>query len=239
MTSTRFVPDGEHLLTAGVDCVTRLWPLPGPVLAGATDTVFTDPVDFTGTLLLVGSGSHDDAMDLWDVSDPDAVPQELSITGGVVDGIVAVVAFSPDGPTVAVATADNTVELWNVTSPADPGLRATLTGFTTYAQAVAFSPDRTLLAAGSADETVRVWDVDGTDLPTPAAALTAYGSRTFDARFGRGGLLVAAGPDGAVRLWSTDLDAAAEKICATHGTPLTDDEWARHLPGVPLHPLCS
>src|SRR5699024_977568 len=66
VTSTRFMPDGRSLLSAGVDGVTRLWPLPGPVLAGATDTIFTDPIDSTGTLLLVGSGSHDDAMDLWD-----------------------------------------------------------------------------------------------------------------------------------------------------------------------------
>ncbi|WP_182348804.1 WD40 repeat domain-containing protein [Tomitella gaofuii] len=378
VTSTRFMSDGTRLLSAGVDGVTRLWPLPGPVLGGAEDTIFTAPIDATGTVLLVGAGAHDDGQHLWDISVPDAArrladltpdgedrftgatalgttaagrwlaaagaatgavylwdvtmpdtPLKLSRLSGVVDGIVAVVSFGPDarllavsdqsattvhlldvtdparprpvgrfdaanypqsiafspiGGTVAVATADNTVELWNITAPADPVLRTVLTGFATYAQAVAFSPDGALLAAGGADQTVREWDVsdidapreigtlpdtggavysldynadgtrlvaatssgtvrmwnvDGTALPTIAAKLTAYEGRTFDAQFGRGGLLAAGGPGGAVRLWSTDPDAAAGEICATRGTPLTAEEWGRYLPGVPRQPLCG
>ncbi|QDQ96398.1 nSTAND1 domain-containing NTPase [Tomitella fengzijianii] len=378
VTSTRFMSGGTRLLSAGVDGVSRLWPLPGPVLGGAADTIFTDPIDATGTLLLVGAGAHGTGQHLWDISDPDTArrladlipdgedrftgatalgttpegrrlaaagaatgavylwdvtapetPAKLSRTDHVVDGIVAVVAFgpragllavsdqsaktvhlldvadpahprpvarfdaanypqsisfAPDGGTIAVATADNTVELWNITTPARPVLRTVLTGFTTYAQAVTFSPDGTLLAAGGADQTVREWDVsdidapreigalpdaggavysldyngdgtrlvaatssgtvrmwnvDGIAMPTTAAKLTAYGDRTFDAQFGRDGLLAAGGPDGAVRLWSTDPDSAAAEICATRGTPLTEEEWARYLPGVPRHALCE
>ena len=73
---------------------------------------------------------------------------------------VSAVAFAPDGRTLATASADRTVLLWDVTDPARPRrLGDPLTGHTDAVSAVAFAPDGRTLATASADQTVLLWDV--------------------------------------------------------------------------------
>lgn len=67
------------------------------------------------------------------------------------------VAISPDGKTVASASADTTIGLW---SPATgEGIHARLTGHTKAVTAVAFSPDGRYLVSGGEDDQVILWDV--------------------------------------------------------------------------------
>jgi hypothetical protein len=65
------------------------------------------------------------------------------------------VSFSPDGNLLAVGTASDDVQVWDV------GARrrvADLSGHRDYVRTVAFAPDG-MLATGSGDGTMRVWDV--------------------------------------------------------------------------------
>ena len=68
---------------------------------------------------------------------------------------VTAVAFSPDGSTVASASYDRTVKLWDARSGEE---RQTLKGHDDSVTAVAFSPDGSTVASASDDQTVKLWD---------------------------------------------------------------------------------
>jgi WD40 repeat protein len=66
------------------------------------------------------------------------------------------VAYSPDGRTLAAASHDGTVKLWDAASGQ---VLQTLRGHVDVVWGVAFSPDGRTLAAAGAVQTVRLWDL--------------------------------------------------------------------------------
>jgi hypothetical protein len=216
--------DGKLLATGSFDRTVRLWDVSNParpellrviIASGAAiDAVAISP---DGTLL--ATGGHDHSVRLWSLDDlhhpagpvgTDNLrhPAELVVTDNL-DGPaqlaelfghqdnVASLAFSPDGHTLATASYDHTVKLWDVASRTE--LR-TLTGHAGPVKSVAFSPDGRFLVTAGDDKTVRRWD-----LATPAAStvigrhddLVGAVAVSLDSR------LVASGSDDhTVRLWT-------------------------------------
>ncbi|HEY9602254.1 MAG TPA: TIR domain-containing protein, partial [Allocoleopsis sp.] len=66
------------------------------------------------------------------------------------------VSFSPDGKTIASASDDNTIKLWDV---ATGKAITTLKGHSDRVNSVSFSPDGKRIASASADNTIKLWDV--------------------------------------------------------------------------------
>jgi WD40 repeat protein len=87
-----------------------------------------------------------------------AVPAPAEVRRLPHEGFVAALAFSPDGKTLATASEDKFVRLWEV--PGGKELRRFI-GHKGAVLAVAFSRDGKNLVTGSADNSVRLWNTAG------------------------------------------------------------------------------
>jgi len=146
------------------------------------------------------------------------------------------VAFSPDGETLAAGNADGTIRLWDAATGSPIG--APLTGPAGPVTSVAFSPDGTTLASASPDHTVRVWDL-ATRRPI-GAPLTGPAGLVTSVAFSQDGKTLAAGSaDHTVRLWDVAyLVNLVPHLCASAGRSLTRAEWARYVPGLAYQRVC-
>jgi len=110
------------------------------------------------------------------------------------------VAFAPDGKTLATASLDNQVKLWNL---ADGTLERVLKGHGDGVAGVGYLADGRLVSA-SLDKQLRVWRPDGTlqrTLPGHAEYLTCVAVAP------EGSGIVSGGFDKQIRLWNADADA--------------------------------
>ena len=114
-------------------------------LSGHEDGVLSVAFSSDGTTL-ASAGSWDGTVRLWNVATGEKI--------ATLEGHVDLVAFSPDGTTLASGSDDGTVTLWNVATGEET---ATLSGHEDGVLSVAFSSDGTMLASASNDE-MRLWD---------------------------------------------------------------------------------
>src|SRR5829696_939781 len=203
VTGVTYAAAGRILATSAADGAVRLWRLPGPVLADQADAIFSVQFTAGGRRLAVAGGSADNAVRLWDVTDPRAPapagppilgpPGEQELTGAM--------AVGPDGGTIATGSTDGTVRLWHGSAP------TVLQGPAGVIQSIAFSPDGRRVAASSNDHRVWLWQVDG---GRRLAVLTGATNYVYGVAFDPTGRWLAAGSaDYAVRLWDTSRPGAA------------------------------
>jgi WD40 repeat protein/class 3 adenylate cyclase len=114
------------------------------------------------------------------------------------------IAWSPDGQSLASASFDRTIKLWDAEGG---GLRQTLEGHPLNIHSVAWSPNGHLLASGSWDKTIKVWDVETGKL---RRTLTGHSGTVFSVAWSPDGSTLASGSsDRTVRLW--DLDSGQRR----------------------------
>lgn len=113
------------------------------------------------------------------------------------------VSFSPDGSSIATASIDTTVKLWQ----RDGSQIHTLKGHTDNVNSVSFSPDGDILATASNDQTARLWKVDGQLITT----LTGHQGWVNSISFSPDGqTLATASDDTTIKLWTTDGEEIQE-----------------------------
>jgi WD40 repeat protein len=155
---------------------------------------------------------------LWDVS----TGEEVATLRAHKDR-VEVLAFSPDGLTLASAGADGTVKLWDVAARRE---LLTLRGHTAGVSAVAFSPDGNTVASGGWDHVVRLCDARS-------------GQETAALKGHRMGVRrMAFSPDGKTLATAEALGMTAELwdvATASHRATLDPEQWD-YVDSLSFHP---
>jgi WD40 repeat protein len=113
------------------------------------------------------------------------------------NALVRRVSFSPDGKTLASASIDGIVKLWNLEGKE----LQTLKGHDDQVYSVSFSPDSKTFASASADQTIKLWNRQGKLLQK----LRGHGAAVTRVVFSPDGKTIAsASADKTVKLWNLE-----------------------------------
>jgi WD40 repeat protein len=167
-------PQGTLIASGGDDFSLRLWDVANSecfrTFKGRNNWVKS--VAWNPVLPIIATGNEDRTVRLW------TLDGECRTLYGHTD-LIFDVDFSQDGQTLASASADSTIRLWDVTTGQ---CKKIIQGHISTVTGVAFSPDGKLLASASYDKTSNLWD-----------AVTGQLIATFPVHLG---MSVAFSPDG-------------------------------------------
>jgi len=121
---------------------------------------------------------------------------------------VWMVAFSPDGQTLASASWDGKLGLWNVKERRNLAL---LRGHKGEMSSVAFSPDGRTVATSSEDKTVRLWNLE----TRREIAVLRHPGNVYPLVFSPNGQWLVTGCEGTIRFWHAPT---FEEIAAAQNT---------------------
>ena len=188
---------------------TRTWePLPQPAVQAHDGSV--EGLHWWGGKLV--SAGADNRAALW--AEIGGEPHSLAGHSGTVTDA----AISPDSALVATASDDSKLKLWSASTGA---FIRTCEGHSGNVECVAWSPDGELFASGSGDDDVRLWDREGN-----SQVVTGHSNRVRSCDWNRAvpGLLVTAGSDHSIRIWTVSgvgpaiaPDAAPSGMAAAEG----------------------
>ena len=247
-----FSPDGSLVAAIGTDGKARLWKVATQQETGTAVTV--GPGARQGALAFSPDGktfatvSANGTAALWSVATQRRTGALM--TGGAQGSAgapaaggspVAAVAFSPDGATLATASASGGIRLWDTATQQEIGTPMTAGPGPVYA--LAFSPDGATLATAGGDGSARLWDTaTQQEVGTP---MTAGPGPVYALAFSPDGAkLLTVGTSGSsggdARQWDVAFPAGLlTAACAIADQSLTRQQWADYAGTQPFQQVCT
>jgi WD40 repeat protein len=233
LAAAAFRGDGLRLAGVGPDGRTAVWDAArGTVVAsGRTDAEATS-VGWSGdgqSLVTGGSTGH---LRVWDAGSLQRRDEVVLAEGSAISGVTP----AGDDDRVVATVASGQIVVVDLGDGKPVGAPFKWGG--TDLRSGTLSPDGRVLAALGTNGNLRLWDVRTHTVLGP-------GLRAFPR--GDSARLVFTAPDrvvgwdgvGAALRWRLDVDGWARTACELAGRPITEDEWAQYLPGVPYDPVCD
>lgn len=189
----------------------RMWIGLAAVVLGITSLRLAGPVKLISWLAILGGTAVIGASVFLNRElDPGKLVELKTLSGHA--GPVLAVAFSPDGKTLATASEDAKIMLWDARGGT---LKNTLVGHDGPVRSVAFSPNGAILASGSDDFKVIMWDVSS---GTQHGPQLRHPYNVSAVAFSSNGKLLATGTkdkDNRIRIW----EAQSGELKATWNSP--------------------
>ncbi|KAF2464685.1 WD40 repeat-like protein [Lindgomyces ingoldianus] len=188
--------------------VERDWTAALQTLEGPSSSVSS--VAFSHNSTWLASGSYDNTVRIWDVSNGECLQ---TLEGH--SSSVSSVTFSHDSTRLASESNDNTVKIWDASSSE---CLQTLEGHTGLVSSVAFSHDSTRLASGSGDCAVKIWDVSSGDY---LQTLKGHSSSVYSVAFSHDSARLASGSyDNTVKVWDASSGECLQTLDG-HSRPVS------------------
>jgi WD40 repeat protein len=138
-------------------------------------------------------------VELWDVTELSEPVWLRSLIGPT--KLIEQIEFSPGGSTLAAASDDGTVRLWDLDNGEETPV-ATLDGPNSLVLGLAFSPNGRLLTAGAGDSTVWLWKIDDLKKPIRLSRMKPFQTYAYAVAISPDNKIMAAGSaDKTIRLW--------------------------------------
>lgn len=220
--SLKFSSDGKTLISCNTDSYTasdagfNFWDIKTGKLIQtfASKRIFSVTPSSDGNNLAINFGAEIKLLDLANI-------QSVKTLKGHSKEIWEV-SISPDGRTLASASADKTIKLWDVLSGNE---LSTIKGHSEEVRAVAFSPDGKILASGSRDNTIKIWNVNNNlEIKTLQQGNLAekFDNQVMSVVFSPDGKLLASGSWRKVQIWDVISGANVKTLPVDSG-------WIREL----------
>ena len=209
VTCVAIAPDSQFLATGGADKSVKLWNVADGQLLGTlqghTSGVLHVAFSLDGTAL--ASAGLDTTVKLWDRQDLKVLKTLTGHSGGGGNfphpGYVNCIAYASDSRTLASASHDKSVRLWNILATEEES-PTVLTGHTDTISSVAISPSDARIASGSFDRSIRLWHGTTGEV---IHVLTGHTGEVTAVTFSPDGQwLASASFDHTVRLWKMKPD---------------------------------